>query len=44
MDVIKQHFGVWALEIEYDGPIFVLGAFSENVFSPKGLVKELPTL
>ena len=36
MDVIKQHFGVWALEILYYGQIFVSGACSKKCISPKG--------
>ena len=42
MDVIKQHLGVWALQIQYYSKIFVLGAFFTNVFTPKGWQKNSP--
>ena len=35
----RNKFG--ALKIQYDGQMFVLGAFSENVFSPKGRPKKI---
>ena len=44
MDVMKQHFSVWALEIYYYGKIFVLVTFFQKYILPEGLAKELPKL
>lgn len=42
MDVIKQHFGVGTVKIEYYGQMLVLGVLSENVFSLQCCQKNSP--
>ena len=37
--MVRHKDTFWALKIKYHSQMFVLGAFFENVFSPKGWQK-----
>ena len=42
--MVRRKNTLWAVELQYDGQIFVLGALFENVFSPKSWQQNSPKL